>query len=56
MQAQQTITNFPLANEWGEKHKLFVTWKYIESKVYHASFLQHIDGLSHDILDHVTIT
>lgn len=43
-QAQQTITNFPLANEWGEKHKLFVTWKYIESKVaayyYHSLILE----------------
>lgn len=43
-QAQQTITNFPLANEWGEKHKLFVTWKYIESKVaayyYHGLILE----------------
>lgn len=43
-QAQQTITDFPLANEWGEKHKLFVTWKYIESKVaayyYHGLILE----------------
>ncbi|XP_034697854.1 uncharacterized protein LOC117923596 [Vitis riparia] len=43
-QAQQTITDFPLANEWGEKHKLFVTWKYIESKVaayyYHSLILE----------------
>lgn len=25
--------NLPLANGWGEKHRLFVKWKYIEAKV-----------------------
>ncbi|CAK9168923.1 unnamed protein product [Ilex paraguariensis] len=31
-QAQDNITNLPLANCWGEKHQLFVKWKYIEAK------------------------
>jgi len=25
--------NLPLANGWGEKHRLFVKWKYVEAKV-----------------------
>jgi len=24
--------NLPLANGWGEKHMLFVKWKYVEAK------------------------
>jgi hypothetical protein len=32
-QAQDNIMNLPLANGWGEKHRLYVKWKYIESKV-----------------------
>ncbi|KAJ4974261.1 hypothetical protein NE237_007435 [Protea cynaroides] len=31
-QALANIMNLPLANGWGEKHKLFVKWKYIEAK------------------------
>ncbi|XP_043695199.1 uncharacterized protein LOC122645868 isoform X1 [Telopea speciosissima] len=31
-QAQFNIMNLPLANGWGEKHKLFVKWKYVEAK------------------------
>ena len=27
--------NLPLTNGWGEKHKLFVKWKYVEAKVSH---------------------
>lgn len=25
--------NLPLLNGWGEKHRLFVKWKYVEAKV-----------------------
>lgn len=25
--------NLPLTNGWGEKHRFFVKWKYIEAKV-----------------------
>lgn len=32
-QAQDNIMNLPLANGWGEKHRHYVKWKYIESKV-----------------------
>ena len=32
-QAQDNLTNLPLANGWGEKHMLFVKWKYVEAKV-----------------------
>ncbi|KAL3642249.1 hypothetical protein CASFOL_013064 [Castilleja foliolosa] len=38
-QAQDNITNLPLANGWGEKHRLFVKWKYIESKA--AAYYYH---------------
>ncbi|CAL5445343.1 unnamed protein product [Camellia sinensis] len=31
-QAQDNIMNLPLSNGWGEKHRLFVKWKYIEAK------------------------
>ena len=34
LQAQENIVNLPLANRWGEKHKLFVKWKHNEAKVY----------------------
>ncbi|KAB2626376.1 hypothetical protein D8674_018036 [Pyrus ussuriensis x Pyrus communis] len=32
-QAQDNIMNLPLLNGWGEKHRLFVKWKYVEAKV-----------------------
>ncbi|RYQ91477.1 hypothetical protein Ahy_B09g097373 isoform D [Arachis hypogaea] len=32
-QAQDNITNLPLGNGWGEKHRHFVKWKYVEAKV-----------------------
>ena len=40
-QAQDNLMNLPLANGWGEKHMLFVKWKYVEAKVLfgHHSFL-----------------
>ncbi|KAL0356443.1 UNVERIFIED_CONTAM: hypothetical protein Sradi_4091200 [Sesamum radiatum] len=38
-QAQDNIMNLPLANGWGEKHRLFVKWKYIESKA--AAYYYH---------------
>ncbi|KAL6524628.1 hypothetical protein OROHE_016299 [Orobanche hederae] len=38
-QAQDNITNLPLANGWGEKHRLFVKWKYIEAKA--AAYYYH---------------
>lgn len=38
LQAQDNIMNLPLLNGWGEKHKLFVKWKYVEAKVC-SSFL-----------------
>ncbi|KAE8672741.1 Endosomal targeting BRO1-like domain-containing protein isoform 2 [Hibiscus syriacus] len=31
-QAHEYIKDLPLANGWGEKHKLFVQWKHIEAK------------------------
>ncbi|MBA0856255.1 hypothetical protein Goshw_025596 [Gossypium schwendimanii] len=31
-QAQDNIMNLPLSNGWGEKHRLFIKWKYIEAK------------------------
>ncbi|XP_021912536.1 uncharacterized protein LOC110826239 [Carica papaya] len=31
-QAHESIMDLPLANRWGEKHKLFIDWKYIEAK------------------------
>lgn len=39
MQAQDNITNLPLANGWGEKHRFYVKWKYIEAKVSFFYFL-----------------
>ncbi|KAF7134854.1 hypothetical protein RHSIM_Rhsim08G0125200 [Rhododendron simsii] len=32
-QAQDNLTNLPLSNGWGEKHRFFVKWKYIEAKL-----------------------
>ncbi|CAN1265798.1 hypothetical protein LINPERPRIM_LOCUS12338 [Linum perenne] len=32
-QAQDNIMNLPLANGWGEKHRLFIKWKHVEAKV-----------------------
>jgi hypothetical protein len=37
-QAQDNLMNLPLANGWGEKHGLFVKWKYVEAKVLLHSF------------------
>ncbi|KAL2325336.1 hypothetical protein Fmac_024394 [Flemingia macrophylla] len=37
--AQDNIMNLPLANGWGEKHRLFVKWKYIEAKA--AAYYYH---------------
>lgn len=42
-QAQDNITNLPLANGWGEKHRFYIKWKYIEAKAgayyYHGLIL-----------------
>ncbi|KAI9175221.1 hypothetical protein LWI28_029171 [Acer negundo] len=38
-QAQDNIMNLPLSNGWGEKHRLFVKWKYVESKA--AAYYYH---------------
>ncbi|XP_043716693.1 uncharacterized protein LOC122664783 isoform X2 [Telopea speciosissima] len=38
-QAQANILNLSLANGWGEKHKLFVKWKYLEAKA--AAYYYH---------------
>ncbi|XP_076906327.1 uncharacterized protein LOC143562398 [Bidens hawaiensis] len=38
-QAQDNITNLPLANGWGEKHRLYIKWKYIEAKA--AAYYYH---------------
>uniref|UniRef100_A0A5B7AGJ3 BRO1 domain-containing protein n=1 Tax=Davidia involucrata TaxID=16924 RepID=A0A5B7AGJ3_DAVIN len=38
-QAQDNILNLPLSNGWGEKHLLFVKWKYIEAKA--AAYYYH---------------
>ncbi|KAL8202019.1 hypothetical protein R6Q57_011168 [Mikania cordata] len=38
-QAQDNITNLPLANGWGEKHRFYVKWKYIEAKA--AAYYYH---------------
>ncbi|KAG8661222.1 uncharacterized protein LOC110609292 isoform X1 [Manihot esculenta] len=38
-QAQDNIMNLPLANGWGEKHRLFVKWKYVEAKA--AAYYYH---------------
>ena len=36
LQAQDNIMNLPLSNGWGEKHRLFVKWKYVEAKVFYG--------------------
>ncbi|OVA10736.1 BRO1 domain [Macleaya cordata] len=38
-QAQENIMHLPLANGWGEKHQLFVKWKYVEAKA--AAYYYH---------------
>ncbi|XP_062116988.1 uncharacterized protein LOC133830895 [Humulus lupulus] len=42
-QAQDNIMNLPLSNGWGEKHRLYVKWKYVEAKAgayyYHGLIL-----------------
>ncbi|XVF09392.1 hypothetical protein REPUB_Repub07fG0088800 [Reevesia pubescens] len=38
-QAQDNIMNLPLSNGWGEKHRPFVKWKYIEAKA--AAYYYH---------------
>ncbi|XP_050255687.1 uncharacterized protein LOC126701558 isoform X2 [Quercus robur] len=38
-QAQDNLMNVPLTNGWGEKHRLFVKWKYIEAKA--AAYYYH---------------
>lgn len=38
-QAQDNLMNLPLANGWGEKHRFFVKWKYIEAKA--AAYYYH---------------
>ncbi|KAM7267319.1 hypothetical protein ACFE04_009485 [Oxalis oulophora] len=42
-QAQDNIASLPLTNGWGEKHRLFIKWKYIEAKAgayyYHGLIL-----------------
>ncbi|KAA8531506.1 hypothetical protein F0562_006141 [Nyssa sinensis] len=38
-QAQDNIMNLPLSNGWGEKHLLFVKWKYVEAKA--AAYYYH---------------
>uniref|UniRef100_A0A803LW72 BRO1 domain-containing protein n=1 Tax=Chenopodium quinoa TaxID=63459 RepID=A0A803LW72_CHEQI len=38
-QAQDNIMNLPLSNGWGEKHQLFIKWKYVEAKA--AAYYYH---------------
>ncbi|XP_058090249.1 uncharacterized protein LOC131236808 isoform X2 [Magnolia sinica] len=38
-QAQENIVHLPLTNGWGEKHQLFVKWKYVEAKA--AAYYYH---------------
>lgn len=38
-EAQENIVNLPLANGWGDKHRLFVRWKYAEAKA--AAYYLH---------------
>ncbi|KAL9392268.1 hypothetical protein Peur_016188 [Populus x canadensis] len=38
-QAQDSIMNLPLANGWGEKHRLLIEWKYVEAKA--AAYYYH---------------
>ncbi|KAL0421681.1 UNVERIFIED_CONTAM: hypothetical protein Slati_3191000 [Sesamum latifolium] len=39
LQAQDNIMNLPLTNGWGEKHRLFLKWKYMEAKA--AAYYYH---------------
>ncbi|KAK6921335.1 hypothetical protein RJ641_015013 [Dillenia turbinata] len=39
LQAQDNMVNLPLANGWGEKHLLYVKWKYVEAKA--AAYYYH---------------
>uniref|UniRef100_A0A2N9GDW9 BRO1 domain-containing protein n=1 Tax=Fagus sylvatica TaxID=28930 RepID=A0A2N9GDW9_FAGSY len=43
-QAQENIVNLPLANRWGQKHKLFIKWKHNEAEAaayyYHGLILE----------------
>ncbi|TYH98414.1 hypothetical protein ES332_A12G309000v1 [Gossypium tomentosum] len=38
-QAQDNLMNLPLSNGWGEKHRHFVKWKYVEAKA--AAYYYH---------------
>ncbi|XP_066323082.1 uncharacterized protein [Miscanthus floridulus] len=38
-QAHESMADLPLIDSWGEKHRLFVTWKYIEAKA--AAYYYH---------------
>ncbi|OVA07408.1 BRO1 domain [Macleaya cordata] len=38
-QAHDNIVNLPLTNGWGEKHQLYVKWKYVEAKA--AAYYYH---------------
>ncbi|KAK9115487.1 hypothetical protein Sjap_014434 [Stephania japonica] len=38
-QAEDSITNLPLSNGWGEKHQFFVKWKHVEAKA--AAYYYH---------------
>ncbi|OQU86003.1 hypothetical protein SORBI_3004G354200 [Sorghum bicolor] len=38
-QAHESMADLPLIDSWGEKHRLFVMWKYIEAKA--AAYYYH---------------
>jgi len=38
-QAHESMADLPLIDSWGEKHRLFVKWKYIEAKA--AAYYYH---------------
>ncbi|XP_057517225.1 uncharacterized protein LOC130798310 isoform X1 [Amaranthus tricolor] len=46
-QAQDNIMNLPLSNGWGEKHQLFIKYKYVEAKgaayYYHGLILDEVN-------------
>ncbi|KAK3406153.1 hypothetical protein EUGRSUZ_K02328 [Eucalyptus grandis] len=48
-QAQENLVNIPLMNGWGEKHRQYVKWKYVEAKAaayyFHGLILD--EGKSH---------
>lgn len=46
LQAQDNVMNLPLTNGWGEKHRLFVKWKYIEAKVVYYFFCVYFKYLA----------